>query len=171
MPIIDNAGLGHPLQNAGAPVAGTDEVQTITPDAVPASGFFKLVFQGQHTAALDFDATAQEVEDALNALATIGTSGVSVTKGGGPPEVWTVTFDGGNMQKLAVPLITVEANTVKDAGAAAVTLAVAEDTPGVTATGRGAPKGALLLDTTNGVLYINTGTSLAPTWTKVGTQA
>lgn len=31
-------------------------------------------------------------------------------------------------------------------------------------------KGALLTDTTNGVLYINTGTKASPAWTKVGNQ-
>ncbi|MBM3458882.1 MAG: hypothetical protein FJX77_10175 [Armatimonadetes bacterium] len=30
--------------------------------------------------------------------------------------------------------------------------------------------GALLLDTTNGKLYVNTGTKASPTWTVVGTQ-
>lgn len=30
--------------------------------------------------------------------------------------------------------------------------------------------GALLVDTTNAILYINTGTQASPTWTKVGTQ-
>jgi hypothetical protein len=33
-----------------------------------------------------------------------------------------------------------------------------------------AAKGALLIDITNAILYINTGTQAAPTWTKVGTQ-
>lgn len=33
-----------------------------------------------------------------------------------------------------------------------------------------APKGALLVDTTNGYLYQNMGTQASPTWTKVGTQ-
>lgn len=33
-----------------------------------------------------------------------------------------------------------------------------------------AEKGALLSDTTNGVLYINTGTKASPTWTIVGSQ-
>ncbi len=33
-----------------------------------------------------------------------------------------------------------------------------------------APIGALLSDTANGVLYINTNTQASPTWTKVGTQ-
>jgi hypothetical protein len=34
-----------------------------------------------------------------------------------------------------------------------------------------AGKGSLLIDSTNGVLYINTGTKASPTWTKVGTQS
>lgn len=33
-----------------------------------------------------------------------------------------------------------------------------------------APKGQLCIDTTNGVLYINTGTLASNTWTVVGTQ-
>jgi hypothetical protein len=33
-----------------------------------------------------------------------------------------------------------------------------------------AMKGALLVDTTNAILYINTNTQASPTWTKVGTQ-
>lgn len=33
-----------------------------------------------------------------------------------------------------------------------------------------AAKGAALVDTTNGVVYVNTGTMALPTWTKVGTQ-
>ena len=33
-----------------------------------------------------------------------------------------------------------------------------------------AEKGALVIDTTNGKLYINTGTKLATVWTVVGTQ-
>lgn len=34
-----------------------------------------------------------------------------------------------------------------------------------------APKGALLVDTTNAVLYINTGSQASNAWTKVGTQS
>lgn len=33
-----------------------------------------------------------------------------------------------------------------------------------------APKAALLIDTTNAKLYINTGTQASPTWTVVGSQ-
>jgi len=49
-------------------------------------------------------------------------------------------------------------------------VAVTETTPGVEETGIGAPRGALLTDTTNGILYINTGTPDNPVWTKVGVQ-
>ena len=34
-----------------------------------------------------------------------------------------------------------------------------------------APKGSLCIDTTNGVLYINTGTKASNTWTIVGSQS
>lgn len=42
-------------------------------------------------------------------------------------------------------------------------------TDGTTYAGKAA-KGCLLVDTTNAILYINTGTQASPTWTKVGTQ-
>lgn len=45
-------------------------------------------------------------------------------------------------------------------------------TDGVNGDGKAwAGKGSLLTDSTNGVLYINTGTKASPTWTKVGTQS
>lgn len=44
-------------------------------------------------------------------------------------------------------------------------------TDGTSGTQKGfAAKGALLVDSSNGILYINTGTLASPTWTKVGTQ-
>ncbi len=49
-------------------------------------------------------------------------------------------------------------------------LGIVETTPGVDACGLNAPKGATLTDTTNGVVYINTGTPTDPTWTVVGAQ-
>ena len=43
------------------------------------------------------------------------------------------------------------------------------DNPGAPS-GNGPATGALVVDTTNGVLYINTGTEVTATWTVVGTQ-
>jgi hypothetical protein len=48
---------------------------------------------------------------------------------------------------------------------------VAETTPGVTATLRGVDKGTLAMRSDTGVLYSNTGTAVAPTWTAVGSQS
>lgn len=168
MPIIEGA-IGAPLQNAGAPTAGTSEVQTLTIDAT--GGTFKLAFDGFTTAAISWSATNNTLRDnvdaALEALPNIGTGGVTTAVGTMTAGVGTLTITfAGNLALRAVPTITVADNSLTGTA----TLSVAETTPGVNATGLGAAKGSLLTDTTNGILYINTGTALSPTWTKVGTQ-
>ena len=150
-------------QNAGAPVAGTDEVQTLTVTGTPTGGTFKLSYKGQKTAAIAHDANAAAIDSALEALSTIGTGNVTVA-GTGP---FTVTFTGA-LAKKAVPLLVLVDNALTGGTSPSVT--IAETTPGVSATHRGAPKGTTLTDTTNAKLYINTGTSTVPTWTVVGTQ-
>jgi hypothetical protein len=168
MPVIE--GASSVLQNAGAPVNGTDETQTLTyagGDAVAVAGTFKLNFEGYRTTDLAYNISAANMQVALRLLPSIGSAGVTVSVAAGPPRVYTVTFGGTNMAKKAQPLITVEDNTMTANGGGAVTITVAEGTPGVTATALGAPKGALLVDTTTPDLYINDGTPAAPTWTKV----
>ena len=168
MPIIEGA-TGAPILNAGAPTAGTNEVQTLTIDAT--GGTFKLAFDGFTTAAITWSATNNTLRDnvdaALEALPNIGTGGVTTAVGTMTAGVGTLTITfAGNLALRAVPTITVANNSLTGTA----TLSIAETTPGVNATGLGAAKGALLTDTTNGILYINTGTALAPVWTKVGTQ-
>lgn len=170
MPIIEGA-IGAPLQNAGAPVAGTDEVQTLTIDAT--GGTFKLRFEGFTTAAISWsnvNATLiAAIDAALEALPAIGTGGVTTAVGTMTAGVGTATITfAGNRGKQAIgSVIAVAENSLTGTA----TLSIAETTPGVDATARGAAKGALLTDTTNGKLYINTGTALAPTWTVVGSQS
>lgn len=159
--------------NAGVPGAGTDEVQTLTIGGTPTGGTFKLAYKGQTSAAITWTATdatlVANIDAALGALSTIGgaanvtTAAGTVSSGIG---TITITFVAGQGKK-AVPLITVADNSLTGT---APTLAIAETTPGVTAAHRGVPKGTQVLDTTNGVVYINTGTATAPTWTKVGAQ-
>lgn len=172
MPVIEGA-MGAPQQYAGAPVAGTDEVQTITIGGTPTGGTFRLTFEGFTTGDIAWSATnatlVANIDAALEALDNIGTGGVvtavaTMTAGIGTA---TVTFSGARVAKRAVATMTVANNSLTGTNP---TVAVAETTPGVGNTGRGAPVGALLTDTTNGILYINTGTAAAPTWTKVGTQ-
>jgi hypothetical protein len=172
MPIIEGA-YGAPLQNAGAPVAGTDEVQTLTFGGTwIAAETFRLSFGGFTTAPITWSATnatlVANIDAALEALPNIGDGGVTTAVGTMTNGIGTitVTFAGANVAKRAQPTITVAAN-----GSAAGTLSPAETTPGVDATGRGAPKGSMLVRQDTGVLYINTGTAQAPTWTVVGSQS
>ena len=172
--LIEGGGLGTPLTNAGAPTAGTDEVQTLTIGGTPTGGTFKLTFDGHTTGPITWSATNNtliaNVDAALEALQNIGSGGVvcadsTLSSGIG---ALTITFSGAAMAKRAVPTITVASNSLTGTSP---TVAVAETTPGVEATHRSAPKGALLVDTTNAKLYINTGSAGAPTWTVAGTQS
>ena len=165
-------GLLGPYTNAGAPVQGTDEVQTLTIGGTPTTGTFKLAFDGFITAAIAWSATNNTLRDnvdaALEALPNIGTGGVTTVVGTMTAGVGTLTITfAGNLANMVVPPITVANNSLDGSG----TVEVAETTPGVAATMRGAAKGALLIDTTNAKLYINTNTALDPTWTVVGSQS
>src|SRR3954464_11821503 len=79
MPVIEGA-MGAPQQFAGAPVAGTDEVQTITIGGTPTSGTFRLTFEGFTTGDITWSATnatlVANIDAALEALDNIGTGGV-----------------------------------------------------------------------------------------------
>lgn len=69
-------------------------------------------------------------------------------------------------------IVTALSATPLAGGLAAPSVAVAITTPGVTATGRNQGGcGQLLIDSTNGKLFINTGTAPAPAWTVVGSQS
>lgn len=170
MAIIEGAYRGY--QTAGAPTAGTDEVQTITIGGSPSAGTFTLTFDGFTTAPITWSATNNtliaNVDAALGALPNVGsasnvtTADATLSSGVG---TFTVTFVAA-LGKRAVPTMTANYSSLTGG-----TVAVAETTPGVDASARGAPKGATLTDTTNGKQYINTGTAAAPTWTVVGSQS
>ena len=159
---------------AGAPVAGTDEVQTITFGGTPTGGTFKLAFKSKTTAAISWSATnatlVSNIDTALGALSTIGgASNVTTAVGTMTAGIGTITVTFvGALAKKAVPLITVADNSLTGTDP---TVAVTETTPGVSATARGAAIGSRLIDTTNGKAYINTGTATVPTWTVVGSQS
>lgn len=167
--VIEGA-LG-PLRYAGAPSNGTNEVQTLTFGGTWVEDEeFQLTFDGYTTAAIKWSETnatlVSNIDAALEALPNIGTGGVSTATGTMTDGIGTITVTAaGSIAKLAIPTMTVASNGSEDG-----TLGITETTPGVTATHRGAIKGALVVDTTNGKLYINTGTPLEPTWTVVGSQ-
>lgn len=169
MSIIEG-GVGL-YQYAGTPGSGTDEVQTITFGGTITGGTFTLTFEGFTTAAITWSAVnatlIAAIDTALEALANVGTGNVTTAVGTMTAGIGTatVTFTGA-LAKRDVGAMT---GSISLTGTG-VTFAIAQTTAGVAPGGIGAAKGALLTDTTNGVLYIQTGTAASPTWTKVGTQ-
>ena len=166
-------GIYGPYFNAGAPVAGTNEVQTLTIGGTPTGGTFRLAFEGATTGAITWSSTnatlLANINAALDALRTLGTAWVVATAGTLTAGIGTVllTFSGGDVAKKAVPLISVAQNALTGT---TPTLAITETTAGVDATVRNAAPGAVLIDTTNKKHYIHTGTQGAPTWTLTGSQ-
>jgi hypothetical protein len=164
----------HVYQVGDEPGAGTDEVQTITIGGTPTGGTFTLILDGEETAPITWSSTnntlVANIDAALGALPGIG-GAANVTTAVGTMTAGigtiTVTFTAA-LGKQAISLMTVGSN---DLTGTDPTVEVEETTPGVNASGVDqAPKGALLVDTANALIYVNTGTKAAPTWTLVGSQ-
>lgn len=166
-------GTFHTLSNAGAPTSGTTAVQTLNFAGTITGGTFALTFGGATTGPIAWSATnatlVANIQAALNALGTLGNAATVVGAGslvagiGGA----TVTFSGVNFAVSSVGLISAPPALMLLTGAGAA-LSVANTTPGVTATYRGASAGQLLSDTVNNILYENKGVPQAPVWAKVG---
>lgn len=168
--VILAAAGGGILENAGAPGAGTNEVQTLTIGGTPTGGTFKLALGTMQTGAITWSSTnatlLANINTALDAVfgtASIVATDSTLTAGIGD---LLLTFSGNEYAKRAVDLMT----ATNSLTGTSPTLAIAETTPGVSATPYRVAKGGLVTDTTNGKLYINTGTAYAPTWTVVGAQ-
>lgn len=170
---INGPAIGAIIPNAGVPSAGTSAVWTVTIGGTPTAGTFTISYGGETSGAITWSSTNStlltNINTALDAMDIFGAGDLvatdsSLTAGIGD---FLLTFSA-NYAKLAiVGAVTVTSSlTGTDP-----TLAIEETTPGVTATARGLGKGVCVSDTTNAYLYINTGTALAPTWTKVGTQS
>lgn len=173
---VNNTVPGYgPFINAGVPSAGTSQVDTLTIDAT--GGTFKLSAGGQVTAAISWSATnntlVANIDAALEALSTVGTGGVTTAVGTMTAGVGTITLtSAGNLAAKALPgFYTVYSNSLT--GTATCSIPGTSGTPGVDASFRGmALKGAIVLDSTNGKEYINSGTnSLVQVWTVVGSQS
>lgn len=169
--VIEGA-VANGRTTAGAPAAGTSAVQTLTIGGTPTGGTFKLALDGIQSAAIAWSATnatlLANILAALVAMPNIGAAGVTVAAGTLTAGIGTITltFAAQNATRV-ISTMTVADNSLTGT---TPTLAVATTTPGVNADGLGAPKGALLTRLDTGVLYINTGTALNPTFVTVGSQ-
>jgi hypothetical protein len=155
----------------GPPDNGTSCIQTITFGGTPdGGGSFVLRFNNQTTAPINWSATnatlVSNIDTALKALSSIGPSGISTAVGSMTAGIGTitVTFAGKNA-KLSVPTMTVPNNTLTGTSP---TVSVATTTAGVTADGRNqAGLSYLLVDHTNGNLYLDRGSTNNPNWTQI----
>lgn len=171
MPVIEGV-QARGIAAAGAPSAGTNAVQTLTIGGTPTAGTFKLGFEGFTTAAITWSAVnatlLANMQTALDAVPALGTNGSVAAAGTLTAGIGTVTLTfGANRARQVVSVMTVADNSLTGTSP---TLAIANTTPGVAATGRGLGVGQIYTDQTAGIIYANTGTSLSPTWTKVGLQ-
>ncbi|MFJ9420684.1 hypothetical protein [Streptomyces sp. NPDC101249] len=116
----------RPLQGAPVPLAGADEVQTVTISGTPTGGTFTLTFSGQTTAAIPYNATASAVQAALVALSNISTGDVTCAGGPLPGTPVTVTF-AGQYHGADVPQMTASASFT---GGTSPAVTVTTTTPG-----------------------------------------
>lgn len=144
----------------GTPDDGVSEVQRITPSGTISGGTFTLTYDGEETDPIDWDATAAEVEAAVEALANVG-SGNVVGSGGPLPGAFVAITFAGALAGLPVPELVVDDGNLTGAGA---TLTVTTTTAGVQGSYRGAPAGTLLSDELNAALLINQGSANVPQW-------
>jgi len=162
--VIEGA-LGRAITTSGAPVAGTNEVQTLTIGGTPTAGTFTLSLEGRPTGSITWSNVNATLLAAINTAcdAAFGTASVVATAGTLTAGIGTIllTF-GAAYARRAVSTMTASSSLT----GTAPTLAIAETTPGVDATYRGAATGSMLTRTDTGILHVNTSTTAgAPTWT------
>jgi len=175
MPVIQGGqiiegGMGRAIAVSGAPVAGTNEVQTLTIGGTPTAGSFVLILEGRSTGTITWsNVNATLLASMVTALdAAFGTGSVVPTAGSLTAGIGTIllTFGGAYARRAVATMSYYNGLT-----GTSPTLAIAETTPGVDASYRGATTGAMLIRTDTGLAYINTSTTAgAPTWTVIGTQ-
>ena len=137
----------------------SNAVQVVTIGGTPTGGSFTLTYGGQTTVGLAPDSLASQMQEALEALSSIGTGNVTVT--GAPSGPWTVTFQNALGHEAISTMTT--ANTFT--GGATVT-ATTTVTGGV---GGGPPVDPVLFDVTpTGIAGINTVQTITLTGAPTG---
>ena len=150
------------LSYAGAPTNGTDEVQNIAITGTPTGGSFTLDLDGEVTAAIAYNASALTVQNALQALSNIAAGDVECDGGALPGTSVNVRFHRLLGSRNVTALVAVSSLT----GGIAPAITITTSTAGVRGTHRGAQAGAYLQDTTNGIIYSNSGDQYRPVWSE-----
>jgi len=107
---------------AGVSAVAVNEVQSITFGVTTGiAGTWTITFNGYTTTALQYDATANQVDTALGALTSVGGAG-NITVGGGPTTAYTITFDGGALAATDVAQCTVSSSLYRSVAAQVFTV-------------------------------------------------
>jgi hypothetical protein len=146
-------------------VGGTDEIQSVSISGTPAGGTFTLTFGAATTATIPFNATATQVQTALNAISTIGgsTHGSVVCTGGPLPGTPVAVRFSGDLAQTNVAAMTAASGgltggTTPTASVSTTTAGVAPDQTLVLAAG-------LMTAWMTGMLTTNPLTANASRWT------
>lgn len=107
---------------------GSADVQTVSISGTPTGGTFPLVFSGQVAAGIPYNATASQVQTALQGLSDIGSG--NVTCSGGPlPGASIVCTFAGTLATGQQPLLLTGSGGLT--GGTSPTVSVAHTTPGL----------------------------------------
>jgi hypothetical protein len=111
--------VAQAIDNTGALSSVTDEVQALTKSGTVSGGTFTLTYSGQETANIDWDATAAEVQAALEALSNIDPGDVVVSGGPLPNSRLQIRFSGA-LEGTDVGAITVDGTNLTGGGSLAI---------------------------------------------------
>lgn len=112
----------------------TNEIQQIAITGAPTGGTFTLTWDGQTTAAIAYNATAADVQTALEALSNIDAGDVVAAGGALPATPVTVTFQG---QYAGSNVAAMTADDAGLTGGSTPEVAITTSTAGGTDTGSG----------------------------------
>lgn len=104
--------------------AGTNEVQTLAKTGTVSGGTFKIIFQGQTTAAIAFGETAANIITALNLLSNVDSGDITATGGAAGTADVVFTF-AGRYAGVDVPLMVVDSSLLTGGGSYNITLTTA----------------------------------------------
>lgn len=145
--------------------AAANEVQRITVTGTPTGGSFDLTLDGQ-TATIPYNATADQIRDALEALSNVSSGDVVVTGGPLPGATVDVTFQG---QLAGTNVATMTVDNSDLTGGSSPAAAITTPTAGVAPSGRAGatalavsaisgpiPAGTALFFTSGKMAYVTT---------------
>lgn len=105
--LLDDLDNDDVVDAAVTELVETTEIQQVSLEGEASGGTFRLSFRDQETAPIPWNATATELQEALEHLETIGQGNVAVALGktsAHNPGVWLVTFTG-SLGGIDVPLL------------------------------------------------------------------